>query len=241
MKRRMISRIAFGISIATLSFLGTAPIGVEGSDQADTNQVYMALVMQSFVPVDVTYHWCSFKGSPYSIVGRITNNTNQTIYNTRLTAQFFNKNGDLIYTLISTGYLPATFPGGTNPFEMSPPWELRLDPYSHEVVVSIDSYDIENDPEYLPLTVVSKNFDEYGDEPNWWGILSGEIRNDNLDTIEDILVYVNGSTICGFTRVDPIASTLAPSETTFYSVEISLPRYQVGEDFTLWAQGAVAP
>jgi hypothetical protein len=128
--------------------------------------------------------------------------------------------------------LPATFPGSTNPFQI---WLgdqfIYFDDFP-EFTARIESYDIDRNPEYLPITVMSKIIIESN--------LTGEIRNDTLDTIQDITVVSSGC-FWGFGGATVITPTLAPGESTTYTSCWMYFPGQDGERYSVWAQGAVAP
>jgi hypothetical protein len=89
-----------------------------------------------------------------------------------------------------------------------------------------------HDPEYLSLTVLSKNFSA-GDNR-----LSGEIRNDHAVPVTsiDIMVYPTAEF---FNYAAPDKTSLAPGEITAYTTYLYMPDFSDGESYTVWAQGAV--
>lgn len=166
------------------------------------------------------------------VAGQVTNLSNQTVYDLHLTAQLF-VDGQLAEVITGTTILPATFPSGANLFTLHP-----QDPYSYNedlltIQVDVDSWSFEHNPEYLPLTVLSKHCSCGND----LGYLTGEIRNDNPVPVVDIrlMSYPDISFASGASL---LIRSLAPGETAPYSIFLYRPGPGTGDDFTVWAQGA---
>lgn len=232
---KVLPRIIVVASLVGMFLPGSAPDRAQAIQPEESqNQVlYLPYVNNSYYPVTVLYAgiYISKYRNLDSIMGEIINNSHKTVYQARIIADVFD-NEVVTQTYTTTTMLPATFPGGTNPFQIGV-GDLFVDLYDFpEIAVRIESYNFDNAPEYLPLTVVSKII--IGSN------LTGEIRNDTLDTIQDITVVSSGC-FWGFGGATVITPTLAPGETTNYTSCFMYFPGQDGESYSVWAQGAVAP
>jgi hypothetical protein len=171
------------------------------------------------------------KYPPILVAGLIKNHGNETVYDVNITAELY-LGSSLVETITGTTSLPATFPGGTNPFVLST--NSIYDNYT--LSAWITSWTADQQPESLPLTVVSKNASGSMD------ILteSGEIRNDQPVTLENIQVVVDGA-LSWYAAAHPGKNVLAPGEMTTYQVTLFYPSNLPGGDFTVWALGQVRP
>ena len=235
---KLLSRIIVAGSLVVLSLLGAVPNRAQAiqPDESHDHELYLPYIISSYYPVNVLRAgFCIDKNlNSDCILGEIANNSHTTVYNTRIRADVF-EDGVLTQTYTATTWLPATFPGDTNPFMFG--ISMYVD-FNTDLTVSVENYDFENEPEYQPLTVVSKIYIG-GFET---GYLSGQIRNDTPDTIQDIGVVTNGCNIIGYGRATVGSSSLTPGETTSYtSCSMYYPGSQDGESYSVWAQGAVAP
>lgn len=163
-------------------------------------------------------------------VGKVTNLSNKTVYDVSLAVNLFS-NGQLVEIITGTTILPATFPSDSNLFKIHIGNVYSYDERS--ISVDVDSWSFEHDPEYLPLTVLSKYF--IGGRQI--GYLTGEIRNDNPVPVTSIqmMVYPEASF---FVFATPDKTSLAPGEITVYQTGLYV-RWPEPEPFTVWAQGAV--
>jgi hypothetical protein len=201
--------------------------GLTFAQPTDSNTIYLPNVHKPLVVrVDDAYEFYA-KYNSY-IVGKVTNVSNQTVYDVNLTASLF-LNNELVDVITGTTGLPATFPSDSNLFRFSSNY---VDDMSLEV--NVESWSFEHDPEYLPLTVLSKNFSGGFEQ----GYLTGEIRNDNPAAVNSIemMTYPDSEF---FSHATPDKKSLAPGETTTYTIWLYFPSALDGEDYTVWAQGVV--
>ena len=209
-------------------------LGIGGSQTfakpAVGNIVYLPIVRKSaVVRIDDAY---VFHGKGYWFVaGIITNLSDRTVYDVNLTASLFS-NDQLVEVITGTTGLPATFPGSSNLFKIFPPDDLLSEGIS--VHVEAKSWSFEHDPEYLPLTILSKNFSGGPDI----GHLDGEIRNDHAIPVTSIEIMVYPD-VDFFIYATPDKTFLAPGEESAYTTWLYFPGFPEGESFTVWAQGAV--
>lgn len=202
--------------------------GLTFAQPTDSNTIYLPNLHKPLVVrLDEAYAY-SGKGD-WFVVGKVTNVSKKTVYDVNLTANLF-LDDQLAEVITGTTGLPATFASDSNLFRMNPKGVYFPD----EISVEVKSWSFEHAPEYLPLTVLSKNFSGGFD----LGRLTGEIHNDNpvpLTSIE-MMVYPD---ISFFTLATPDKTSLAPGETTAYTIWLYYPSALKGEDYTVWAQGAV--
>jgi hypothetical protein len=210
-------------------------LGIGGSlafaQSTDWHTFYLPIVNKSpLVRIDKAY---VFHGKGYWFVaGKVTNLTDRTVYDVNLTASLFS-NEQLVDVITGTTGFSATFPWGSNLFKIFPPDDLSSEGIS--VSVDVTSWSFEHDPEYLPLTVLSKNFSGGPDI----GHLDGEIRNDHAVPVTSIEIMVYPD-VEFFIYASPEKISLAPGEITAYTTWLYMPGFPDGESYTVWAQGAVA-
>jgi hypothetical protein len=225
------------MNIRTKSFIALLlliVLGIGGSQtfaqSTDGNVFYLPIVNKSpVVRIDEAY---LFHGKGYWFVaGKVTNLSDRAVYDLNLTASLF-LNDHLVEVITGTTGLPATFPWNSNLFKIIPPDDL----YSEEISVSVDveSWSFEHDPEYLPLTVLSKHFSGGPDI----GHLDGEIRNDHAVPVTSIEIMVYPD-VDFFIYATPDKTSLASGEITAYTTWLYMPGFPDGESYTVWAQGAV--
>jgi hypothetical protein len=209
-------------------------IGIGGSltfaRSTDSNIFYLPIVNKP--PVVRIDEADKYHGKyDWYVVGKVTNVSNKTVYDVNLTASLF-LNDQLVEVITGTTGLPATFPSGSNLFKINPKGFYSYDEIS--ISVDVESWSFEHDPEYLPLTVLSKNFSGGGE----LGHLTGEIRNDNAVPVTsiEIMVYPDTEFV---TYATPDKTSLAPGEITAYTTWLYQPGFPESESFTVWAQGAV--
>lgn len=243
-------RMIWWVPILTLLILGGArPAASQGNSQPNLpgpTDAPPAVLQQSCLqtyciyfpiigdqpPVKVqTADYFTPKSGPILVAGLIKNYGSETIYGARITAELY-LSSSLVETITGTTLLPATFSGGTNPFI------LYTNSYYDDYTLSaqITSWTTDQQPESLPLTVLSKN------ASGSMEILteSGEIRNDQPVTLANIQVVVDGS-VSRYTAAILGKNMLAPGETTTYQVTLYYPSNLPGRDFSIWAQGEVQP
>jgi hypothetical protein len=220
-----------------LAFLLLISIGIGGdlsfAQSTDSNLVYLPIVYQPpVVRLDDPQLFVG-KYCEGSVVGKVTNLSNQTVYDVNLTASLF-LDSELVEVITGTTGLPATFSYDFNLFMLYPENFDYFCGDGFSVEVTVDSWSFEHDPEYLPLTVLSK-IRTGGHEI---GELSGEIRNDNPVPVTSIEMMVYPDTYF-LTFATPDKTSLAPGEITTYTAGLYYPGFSSGEDYTVWAQGAV--
>jgi hypothetical protein len=209
-------------------------LGIGGSqtfaNPVNGNIFYLPIVSKSpVVRIDEAY---VFHGKGYWFVaGKVTNLSNKTVYDVNLTASLFS-NDQLVEVITGTTGLPATFPGSSNLFKIFPPDDLFSEGIS--VLVDAKSWSSEHDPEYVPLTILLKNFSG-GPEI---GHLDGEIRNDNPVPVSSIEIMVYPD-VDFFIYASPEKTSLAPGEESTYTTWLYFPGFPESETFTVSAQGAV--
>ena len=233
---KILPRIIVVASLVGMFLPGSAPDRAQAIQPGESqNQVlYLPYVNNSYYPVTVLYSdFFNYRYSTVGIVGQIINYTHETVYNVNITADVF-ENGILTHTYTDTTMLTATFPGGTNPYNLLVGGEYYIDTNNSKLAVRINSYEFDNEPKYLPLTVVSKIY-----IPTL-GNLTGQIRNDTSKTIEDIEIVLDGFDEF-YTSATVNESSLPPGESTTYTAHLFYPRWQDGDSYSVWAQGAVAP
>ena len=196
----------------------------------ECNYSYLPLVIGLPPPVEVVYSMLyTPKTWPFQIVGEVRNNTEKTVYDVNLTGHVY-LYGEPFEIYTGTLALPATFPGEINPFAIQTdfPFEHSLSDYS--TAVFVDSWSHTHDPEYLPLTVVSKNFDGVD--------VTGKIRNDNSVRLTDLVAIYDQQGIAFFSYANISKLELDPGESSTYS---GWTYWQPFWDGNVWAQGAIAP
>lgn len=221
----------FYIAFILLVFISIAG-GLAFAQPADSHLAYLPLLHNpEVVRLDASDIYVGRYLNWY-VVGKLTNVSGQTVYEINLTAEIF-LNNETMGVITGTTALPSTFPSDTNLFELYPTGIDYVDGLS--VDVNVNSWSFEHDPEYLPLTILSKNFSGGGE----LGYLTGEIRNDNLVPVTSIemLVYP-GTEFSQYATSDK--TSLAPGETSGYSATIYFPGFSTSDSFTVWAQGAIA-
>lgn len=195
----------------------------------ECNYSYLPLVIGLPPPVEVIYSRLSSpKSPPFQIVGEVWNNTDKTVYDVSLTGRVL-LNGEPFEIYTGTLALPATFPGDTNLFAIQT--DLPFDPLSdYSTYVIVDAWSHKHDPEYLPLTVLSKNFDG--------SHITGEIRNDNSLRLTNLQAIYDEQGIFFFSYANISKLELDPGESSTYSGWTYLQPFWDGN---VWAQGAIAP
>jgi hypothetical protein len=225
----MNTRFKSCVALLLLIVIGTG-VSQTFAKSTDGHIFYLPIVSKSLVVrIDEAY---VFHGKGYWFVaGKVTNLSDRTVYDVNLTASLF-LNDQLVEVITGTTGLPATFPWSSNLYKIFPPDDL----YSEEISVSVDveSWSFEHDPEYSPLTVLSKNFSG-GPEI---GHLDGEIRNDHAVPVSSIEMMVYPD-VEFYIYATPDKTSLAPGEITAYTTWLYMPGLAEGESFTVWAQGAV--
>ena len=225
----MNTRIKSCIALILLIVIGIGESRTSAKSKAG-NIFYLPFVSKSpVVRIDEAY---VFHGKGYWFVaGKVTNLSNKTVYDVNLTASLF-LDGQLVEVITGTTGLPATFPWSSNPFKIFPPDDL----FSEGISVHVDakSWSFEHDPEYLPLTVLSKNFSGGPDI----GHLDGEIRNDNPVPVSSIEIMVYPD-VEFFIHATPDKTSLAPGKVSAYTTWLYYPGSLDSESYTVLAQGAV--
>jgi len=152
----------------------------------------------------------------------------------KVTARFYNANGDFLATEYTYTYLTKTEAGAVNPFKLyltNPPAGItRID---WEITYNLSSF-----LDYRPATIVSQQVrDNYGPE------VDGDVRNDQVRELRSVVVAVtfyNGSGSVVYTASGyPSSLNLAPGATSTYKVST----FQQGlsyASYTVQAQGYLA-
>lgn len=218
MKRQTIIGLAVSLIILITALNPESPITRAQNGCNGPHCVYFPNIVYSQaleVYADIT----CYRQSPYVIVGDVLNVTNNTVYNAKLSAKLHDQNGHLYGTYSDTTALVATFAGKTNPFSIYTDVGFECNDNIGEFDVSVDSWSMFNPVEYRPVTILSIVLTGSG----WQTEISGEIRNDQVETLSNIKILIQPGSNSLYQFADVDKTSLAPGEITAYSSSIYHP------------------
>jgi hypothetical protein len=238
----MLRELRITLSIMAVVLIAAAPLIFAAPAAAPTNYTYLAMALH-VVPIPPTVHVRSYRMIPSPsasahalyVAGEIENGTNQPVFSTRVIATFSDGSGVPLATQSTFAALPRTDPGQRNPFRM-----LLLNPHVGINTVAFNvTFSGSTGPTYVPATVVSHHVrDAAGVE------VVGEVRNDQANAIQDILVAatfydsVGGVFDVAWNNAD--IAPLAPGTRSTYTIS-TFNTSLSGLSYTMQAQGAFAP
>jgi hypothetical protein len=174
------------LSIMAVVLVTASPLIFAAPAAAPTNYTYLAMALQ-LAPIPPTIHVRSYRmiRSPSAsanalyVAGEIENGTNQPVFSALVTATFSDGAGVPLATQNAYAAFPRTDPGQRNPFRM-----LVLNPNVRINTVAFSvTFSGSAEPTYVPATVLSySSRDAAGFE------VVGEVRNDQANDVQDILV-----------------------------------------------------
>jgi hypothetical protein len=235
MRKLNLLLMCLGLCLVVGMFAGQAAAGQTACDESHCT--YLPFVFRPEPPVRIAYITTEGQRDlSQNLFGELINVTSSPVYSVTHETNFYSPDGQIVRRSEGTVYFSAVLPGQPVPFEAG-----NYDPYDENLTyrVFITGYSTSSQSEYQPVTILSKQLSGHRGTATF----SGEIRNDSSQSLQSIKVVLWSRE----NRIGPRPAivadpTLAPGETTSYSVFVDVSEYSPDpSEYSVEGQGEVVP